>query len=171
MSDRSPEEEKLVIWSYYLGIAIRDAEQLPEQRKALMKRHGYRDLAEVLSEIDAHVKAQRADVFGLPAGEWSDTPEVPAEDAPLHDYPALALELRAAALTVAAVSSKIETADVGTRAHEAWGLLDGALDHIDSALRSLEAEEDDEFYPADPPGTADVIAAAIDTNPRKGSTL
>lgn len=88
-----------------------------------------------------------------------------------HDYPALARELRGAALAVAAVSDKLAKDEPGSRANEAWPLIDSALDLIDSALRSLEAEEDDEWYPGDPAGTADVIAAAIDTNPRKGATL
>lgn len=82
---------------------------------------------------------------------------------PPHDYPALAVELLAAAGAVAHVQAKLDKDTPGTRACEAWVVLEDALDSIDSALRYLEAEEEDEFYPADPPGTADVIAAAVGT--------
>ena len=75
-----------------------------------------------------------------------------------HDYPALAQDLRLAALRLGELQDKLDKDTPGTRAYEAWGMLDNALDHIDSALRSLESEDDD--YPADPPGTADVIAAS-----------
>lgn len=82
-------------------------------------------------------------------------------ETPAHDYPALAARLRAASTTVVEVADSLDETAEGTRAFEAWGLLDDALDAIDSALRSLEAEEDDAtYYPGDPLGTSDLIAAA-----------
>ena len=70
MSERTEDEERLVVWLYYLKVAIqRVARAETPELKKIWQDNGYRDVVEVLEEIKTSLQAERQAKYPFPCSD------------------------------------------------------------------------------------------------------